>query len=94
MPKEKSKRQALAEQIGADGFQLLEACYAQDTPAWLRDIPAVEVLRRVWVQQYLLTQGKFSWRSDDNIPPPAILISSPYDLDAHMSIKQSTIWTG
>jgi transposase len=94
MPKDKSKRQALAEQIGADGFQLLETCHAQDAPIWLRDIPAVEVLRRVWVQQYMLTQERFSWRSDDNIPPAAILISSPYDLDAHMSIKQSTIWTG
>jgi transposase len=77
MPKEKSKRQALAEQIGADGFQLLDACYAQDAPFWLRDIPAVEVLRRVWVQQSMFIQEKFSWRSDDNIPPASTLISSP-----------------
>ncbi len=70
-------------------------------PAMLKMLPSgsmislrLRVLRRVWVQQYLLTQEKFSWRSDDNIPPASILISSPYDLDAHMSIKQSTIWTG
>jgi transposase len=94
MPKDKSKRQTLTEQIGADGFQLLAAVSAPEAPIWLRAIPAVEVLRRVWVQQYLLTQEKVSWRSDDSIPPAAILISSPYDLDAHMSIKQSTFWTG
>lgn len=94
MPKEVSRRQALAEQIGTDGFRLLAALRAEDAPIWLRDIPAVEVLRRVWVQQFVLTQDKLSWRSDDNIPPASVLISSPYDPDAHMSIKRSTVWTG
>lgn len=94
MPKEMSKRQALAEQIGTDGFRLLAAVRAQDAPIWLRDIPAVEMLRRVWVQQFLLTQDKLTFRSDDNIPPASVLISSPYDPDAHMSIKRSTVWTG
>jgi transposase len=94
MPKEASKRQVLAEQIGTDGFGLLAATGAQDAPIWLREIPAVEMLRRVWVQQFLLTQDKLSWRSDDNIPPASVLISSPYDPDAHMSIKRSTVWTG
>ncbi|SRR6266487_5662454 len=94
MPKEATKRQAFAEQIGTDGWRLLSAVRAEDAPTWLRDIPAVEVLRRVWVQQFVLTQDKLSWRSDDNIPPASVLISSPYDPDAHMSIKRSTVWTG
>lgn len=94
MPKEATKRQAFAEQIGTDGWRLLTAVRAEDAPIWLRDIPALEVLRRVWVQQFMLTQDKLSWRSDDNIPPASVLISSPYDPDAHMSIKRSTVWTG
>ncbi|HEU0002497.1 MAG TPA: IS1182 family transposase [Ktedonobacteraceae bacterium] len=94
MPKEATKRQALAEQIGVDGSQLLSAIHAETAPLWLREIPAVEVLRRVWVQQFVFTQAKLSWRSNDHIPPASVLISSPYDADAHMSIKRSTIWTG
>jgi len=47
MPKEASKRHALAEQTGADGWALLTAAYASSAPPWLREIPAVEVLRRV-----------------------------------------------
>ena len=39
-------------------------------------------------------QEQVVWRSDDNIPPASRLISSPYDPDAHMSIKRSTVWTG
>lgn len=94
IPKEATKRQALAEQIGADGSHLLNAIYAQETPLWLREIPAVEVLRQVWVQQFVVTQGKLSWRPNEHIPPASVLISSPYDAQAHMSIKRSTIWTG
>ncbi|HXX78083.1 MAG TPA: IS1182 family transposase [Ktedonobacteraceae bacterium] len=94
IPREASKRQALAEQTGADGWALLTAAYARSAPPWLREIPAVEVLRRVWVQQFTLLQEQVVWRSDDNIPPASVLISSPYDPDAHMSIKRSTVWTG
>jgi transposase len=94
LPKEARKRQALAEQIGTDGWALLTAVYATSAPPWLREVPAVEMLRRVWVQQFTLIQERVVWRSDDNIPPASRLISSPYDPDAHMSIKRSTVWTG
>jgi transposase len=50
LPKEATKRQAMAEQIGADGWHLLAAINESLAPAWLREIPAVEVLQRVWVQ--------------------------------------------
>ena len=41
LPKAKDERQALAEQIGADGRDLLHQIYAADAPPWLRDVPAV-----------------------------------------------------
>jgi len=94
LPKEASKRQALAEQIGLDGSCLLEAIRDASAPPWLRDVPAVEVLRRVWVQQFLVVDDQVRWRANDNIPPASILISSPYDQEAHLSIKRSTVWTG
>jgi len=93
-PKEKTKRQAIAEQMGADGWYLLSLLQGPDAAAWLREVPAVEVLRRVWVQQYGSHEGTPYWRSDEDIPPAALYISSPYDPDAHMSIKRSTVWTG
>lgn len=46
------------------------------------------------MQQFTFLQEQVGWRSDDNIPPASVLISSPYDPDAHMSIKRSTVWTG
>jgi transposase len=42
----------LAEVIGRDGSTLLTDIFALDAPALLREIPAVEILRRIWVQNY------------------------------------------
>jgi transposase len=97
LPKEEAARQALAGQIGADGRQLLAAIYARTTPTWLREVPAVETLRRVWVQQYHAPDDDGRpprWRRNDELPPAAKLINSPHDPEARLSTKQGTTWTG
>jgi len=53
LPTTKAEREAYAEVVGADGWALLTDLYASDAPAWLREVRAVETLRRVWVQQYI-----------------------------------------
>ena len=52
LPKEQADREALQVQIGQDGFHILTAIYGDTAPIWLREIPAVEVMRQVWIQQY------------------------------------------
>jgi transposase len=56
------------------------ALFEPNAPSWLREIPSVDILRRVWVQNYQWSDGKLSWRSPQDIPPAAQYISSPYDL--------------
>ncbi len=70
-PKGQAAREAFAVLVGGDGHALLAAVYAPDAPAWLREVPAVETLRRVWVQQFRLDAGAVRWRAADNIPPAA-----------------------
>jgi transposase len=94
LPKKREEREALAAAIGADGVALLAAMEAGDAPAWLREVPAVETLRRVWEQNYLRTDGGARWRSDAEIPPSAEFISSPYDAEAHLGKKGGTHWIG
>ncbi len=93
-PKEATKRQALAEQIGQDGWNLLTWVREADAPVWLREIPAVEILRAVWIQQFWVDAEQIRWRSDDMIPPAARLLPSPYESDARRSVKRDTVWTG
>ena len=96
LPKGKNgQRQAYAEQIGADGHALLDAIYAQETEPWLRQIPAVEIMRQVWVQQFYRSEMDIQWRTEaEGVPPSALFIASPYDPEAHFAKKRSTSWVG
>ena len=94
LPKTRTERYALAEQIGQDGFRLLAAVMAPEAPAWLREIPAVETLRQVWVQQYQAPTDGVRWRSSADLPPAGRLINSPYDVEARYSTKRDVHWVG
>jgi transposase len=73
---------------------LLTAIAAPTAPIWLREVPAVQILRQVWVQNYTWIGGRLAWRDATNIPPAEQFISSPYDVDAHYAKKRSTSWVG
>ena len=78
LPQGEAKRYAYAEQIGADGLQLLSAIYHATTPHWVREIPAVEILRQTWVYQYYTDeQGRLRWRTAQNLPPAGRRMDSP-----------------
>jgi transposase len=95
LPAGKEAREALALAIGADGRALLAAIGAPDGPSWLREVPAVETLRRVWVQQFYVEGERLHWRTDaQGLPPASLFISSPYDPDAHLARKRTTQWVG
>ncbi len=51
LPSSRTEREQYANQVGADGWQLLDAVDEASTPSWLRELPAVQTRRRVWVQQ-------------------------------------------
>jgi transposase len=98
LPKDASKREALARQIGADGYQLLDWAVAPESPPGLRDLPALQALRRIWLQQYYRCTvpglEALRWRTGDEQPPAAVRIASPYDLEARYSSKRDTHWVG
>ena len=94
LPKTDTARQALAAVIGADGQTLLQAIDAASEQPWLREIPAVQTLRRVWAEQYLEVNGTLSWREVKDMPSPAELIASPYDPEARYSTKRDVEWVG
>jgi transposase len=93
-PLGEAERQAFAEDIGRQGRELLDALFDPTTPEWLRFVPAVEILRQVWVQNYQRSDDTVRWRSSENIPSPSRYIGSPYDEEAHYSKKRSTTWVG
>jgi transposase len=94
-PKSKEGQRVLADAIGTDGQLLLSAIYSPTAPSWLRAVPAVETLRRVWVQNYLQSEAGVCWRTaKEGIPKAAQFVSSPHDGDAHLAAKGTTAWVG
>jgi len=93
-PKTKEEIDASAEEIGRDGSVLLERIWSEESPIYLRVLPAVETLRQCWVSQFWTDCGVLHWRHAGNLPPSRSRIDSPYDLDAHYGVKRTTEWVG
>jgi transposase len=94
LPTGKQAREDYAVVIGKDGASLLSAIYAAEAPAWLAEIPAVETVRRMWVQNFYWEQGELRWRDASNVPAAGQCIDSPYDPEAHYAQKRTTSWVG
>ena len=95
LAKNAARREERARTIGQDGHALLAAALDPAAPGWLRQVPAVETLRRVWVQQFYLSADAVQWRTAEHgIPPSSIFLSSPYDTDARLGRKRATKWVG
>jgi transposase len=95
LPQKMPEREALAVQIGWDGHALMDMIYHRpSTPVVVRKLPAVEILRQIWVQQYVIMEDTLRWRTREEMPPAARLIQSPFDVEARHSRKRDTEWMG
>ncbi len=97
LPQAPTERDEMAATIGADGVQLLLALYAPTAPLWLREIPAVQILRQIWVQYFYApaeSDGRMRLRSSSDMPPETLTLETPYDPDARFHIKRGHSWTG
>lgn len=94
LPKKENERQTWGERVGRDGFFLLEQIYDDGHHPELVEIPAVDILRRVWLQNFYQDDGHVRLREQKDQPPSAQRITSPYDLEARYSTKREISWTG
>jgi transposase len=93
-PSGEEKQLELAEVIGRDGYHVLTQIFAEEAPPHLRSVPAVNILRQVWTQQFFLEDDQVRWRSNKNVPPAAKMIASPYDVEVRLSQKRGKAWQG
>ncbi|WP_223884689.1 IS1182 family transposase [Micromonospora craniellae] len=102
LPASQAKRDRLTQVYGADAVALLRAVFAAEAPVWLAELPAVQTLRTVLVQNYLITtdgRGREVIRrreaDTDGLPPARARITSPYDLDTRWAAKGDDLfWNG
>jgi transposase len=102
LPESQATRQDLMVRYGAGGYCLLGQVHGPGAPGWLRELPAIQALRRIWIQQFYreVTDGRPEVRrreklpEGDGLPPGKDRLISPYDLDARYSIKRDHGWGG
>jgi transposase len=97
LPTSKTRREVLAEQYGRDAFTLLGAVFDGPGPVWLAELPAVQALRVICLQNYTRTveasgrevvKRREAAPDGDGLPPAHLRLGSPYDLDARWSGKR------
>ena len=102
-PQSEARRDELAIACARDGYALLEAVCDPSAPPWLRELPAVDVLRRVLLQNYTRTitaggreviKRREKEPEGDGLPPGHARIASPYDTDARWGVKREEFWLG
>ncbi len=89
LPSSETRRTELALAYARDGYALIDAVYDAETPVWIRQVEAVQVLRVVLLQNYTRSideQGRevvTRREADvDGLPPGRSRLASPYDTDA------------
>ena len=96
LPKASQQRLLYAQQVGQDGFWLMDRIEADPQALFLWQLPGVDMLRRVWIQQFQVVDDQIIWRTEKEggLPASAKFISSPYDPQARYSRKNTTTWVG
>ncbi len=96
LPKNSQQRLLYAQQVGQDGFWLMSCLEAYEQALFLWQLPGVDLLRRVWLQQFQLVDNQVLWRTEKEggLPTSSKFISSPYDPQARYSRKNTTTWVG
>src|SRR5260221_907411 len=77
LPKEEKKRAELAETIGADGRRLFEQVCAASRLPWLRELEAIETLRRGWSHHLTSSRQGTPSRGRGELRPPPVLTKWP-----------------
>ena len=102
LPESQARRRELMIRYGTDGYYLLEQACGPAAPGWVRELPAVQALRRIWIQQFYreVADGRQEVRrreklpEGDGLPPGRAQLISPYDLDARYGVKRDHGWNG
>jgi transposase len=94
LPRGRAAREAYAETVGLDGQRLLEALAAPLAPPALAELPAVDLLRRVWQVEFMVVDGRLRLRDPKELPAATDHVESPYEPEARYTTKRTWHWVG
>lgn len=101
-PSSEAERQEKAQQIGEDGTLLLDWLAMPETPAALKQLPEVDILKAVWQRHYQRHQTNddnpdkenLCWRVNQELAKDQDTIKTPDDVEARYRNKNGLTWLG
>lgn len=94
LPTARKEREALARQVGQDGWKVLEAVGTLAASDPVRQSERIAMLRAVWAQRYAIRRTTIYWRKAQDLPANVDLLVSPEDPDVRLSTKRDEDWIG
>lgn len=94
LPRAAGQQEALALDIGRDGFHLLQALTQASAPEHASQLAAVQTLATVWAQQFEQQPDGVHFRPPPAKGPAAQEIVTPHDPDARFSRHNEQAWEG
>ena len=102
LPNSQAKREAYAQQVGEDAYQLLDLLNDPDAPPNADQLQSLEALRLVLARHYEQLEEEVDgkkvrrvrFRAKRDLPPADEGIESPYELDARFRSRYHFAWTG
>jgi transposase len=96
LPKGKEARMEYLKTVGTDGTRLLAKLDDPEAaPRSLKQLPEeVEILHRIWEQQYVEIEGGVRVLDPKEMPEAARRVESPYETEARYSTKGAMSWVG
>lgn len=94
LPKGEADRNEYGAQVGVHGLHLLTLIWADDAPPKVKELKVVEVLRRMWINQFKTENGTVQFRAATELAPAGKRFDSPYDTEARYGNKRATVWRG
>ena len=96
LPKDKEARIEYLKTVGTDDIRLLAKLDDPEAaPRSLKQLPEeVEILHRIWEQQYVEIEGGVRVLDPKEMPEAARRVESPYETEARYSTKGAMSWVG
>ena len=94
LPKGKPERSLYIQQVGRDGFLLLETLERDNALSELWQQPSVQLLHLAWSQHFSREGEEVRLKDSNELGPSSERFNSPYDPEARFGAKGTRSWQG
>ena len=99
LPKSAAQRDAYGQQVGEDGYYLLDCLNQSSVPSDWQNLASIDALKLTWQRHYERNPDENNgprgrWKSNKELSQAEEGIESPYDVEARYRLRSDVSWVG